>query len=77
VAEVFADTQVQHLEMVQPVEHPEMGELRLIGNAVTLAGRPRSLRTAAPAAGEHTEEILAELGLSPADIERCRTEGAF
>ena len=42
VGEVFADAQVQHLEMVQPVEHPEMGELRLIGNAATLAGLPRS-----------------------------------
>ena len=77
VGEVFADAQVQHLEMVQPVEHPEMGELRLIGNAATLAGLPRKLRTAAPAAGEHNEEILAELGLSPTDIERLRGEGAF
>ena len=77
VGEVFADAQVQHLEMVQPVEHPEMGELRLIGNAATLAGLPRALRTAAPAAGEHTQEILAELGLSPTDIERYRSEGAF
>ena len=77
VGEVFADAQVQHLEMVQPVEHPEMGELRLIGNAATLAGLPRKLRTAAPAAGEHNQEILAELGLSPTDIERLRGEGAF
>ena len=77
VGEVFADAQVQHLEMVQPVEHPEMGELRLIANAATLAGLPRALRTAAPAAGEHTEEILGELGLSPGDIARCRDEGAF
>jgi len=77
VGEVFADAQVQHLEMVQPVEHPEMGELRLIANAATLAGLPRTLRTAAPAAGEHTEEILGELGLSPGDIARYRDEGAF
>jgi crotonobetainyl-CoA:carnitine CoA-transferase CaiB-like acyl-CoA transferase len=77
VGEVFADTQVQHLGIVQPVQHPEMGELRLIGNAATLAGLPRALRTAAPAAGEHTSEILAELGLSADDIERLRGEGAF
>jgi crotonobetainyl-CoA:carnitine CoA-transferase CaiB-like acyl-CoA transferase len=77
VGEVFADAQVQHLGMVQPVQHPEMGELRLIGNAATLAGLPRALRTAAPAAGEHTSEILAELGLSADDIERLRGEGAF
>jgi crotonobetainyl-CoA:carnitine CoA-transferase CaiB-like acyl-CoA transferase len=67
VAEVFADPQVRHLAMDQPVRHPELGELRLIANAATLQGVPRRLRTAAPAAGEHTDEILAELGLRPAD----------
>ena len=75
--EVFADAQVQHLEMVQPVEHPEMGELRLIANAATLARLPRALRTAAPAAGEHTQEILAELGLSPPTSSGTAKKGAF
>ena len=77
VAEVFADAQVQHLAMAQPVEHPEMGELRLIANAATLAGIPRALRTAAPAAGEHTLEVLADLGLTADEVERYRSEGAF
>jgi crotonobetainyl-CoA:carnitine CoA-transferase CaiB-like acyl-CoA transferase len=69
VAGVFADPQVRHLAMDQPVQHPELGELRLLANAATLDGVPRRLRTAAPAAGEHTAEILAELGLTPADME--------
>jgi crotonobetainyl-CoA:carnitine CoA-transferase CaiB-like acyl-CoA transferase len=69
VAEVFADPQVRHLAIEQPVQHPERGELRLIANPATLAGVPRRLRSAAPAAGEHTEEILAELGLTLADVE--------
>ena len=54
--------------MVQPVEHPEMGELRLLGNAVDVAGLPRtSCAPRAPAAGEHNDEILAELGLGDRD----------
>jgi formyl-CoA transferase len=61
VGEVFADEQVRHLDMIQPVQHPELGELRLVANAVTFAGVPRRLRRAAPAAGEHTDEILGEL----------------
>jgi formyl-CoA transferase len=69
VAEVFADPQVHHLAIDQPVQHPELGELRLIANPATLAGVPRRLRSAAPAAGEHNEEILAELGLTAADAE--------
>jgi len=77
VGEVFADAQVEHLAIAQPVEHPELGELRLIANPATLAGIPRALRTAAPAAGEHTLEVLAELGLSGEDVERLREAGAF
>jgi crotonobetainyl-CoA:carnitine CoA-transferase CaiB-like acyl-CoA transferase len=69
VAQVFADEQVRHLAMDQPVQHRELGELRLIANAATFAGLPRRLRRAAPAAGEHNEEILAELGLTLADAE--------
>jgi crotonobetainyl-CoA:carnitine CoA-transferase CaiB-like acyl-CoA transferase len=69
VADVFADPQVRHLAMDQPVQHPELGELRLLANAATLAGVPRRLRTAAPAAGEHTAEILAELERTPADAQ--------
>jgi formyl-CoA transferase len=61
VAQVFADEQVRHLAIDQPVQHPELGELRLIANPATLAGVPRRLRRAAPSAGEHTQEILAEL----------------
>jgi formyl-CoA transferase len=76
VAEVFADEQVRHLAIVQPVQHPELGELRLIANAATFEGHPRRLRSAAPSAGEHTGEILAELGLTAEEIDACRREGA-
>ncbi len=61
VAQVFEDEQVRHLAMIQPVQHPELGELRLVANAATLQGVPRRLRRPAPAAGQHTDEILAEL----------------
>src|SRR3712207_8087133 len=60
--------------MDQPVQHPELGELRLVANPVTLAGLPRALRAAAPAAGEHTDEILAELGLTRARSEEHTSE---
>ena len=38
--EVFSDMQVEHLEMVAPVEHPELGRLDLIRNAVTITDGP-------------------------------------
>lgn len=77
IGEVFADAQVQHLAMAQPVEHPVLGELRLIANPATLAGIPRALRTAAPGPGQHTSEVLGELGLSGEELERYRSAGAF
>ena len=75
VGQVVEDPQVRHLAMVQSVQHPELGELRLIANAATFAGVPRRLRRAAPVAGEHTSEILAGLGVTDEELAECRREG--
>jgi len=65
LGEVIEDPQVQHLGLVETVEHPVAGRMRMLGSGVNLHGTPT--RTGpAPIAGEHSEEILAELGL-PAD----------
>ena len=70
--EVFADPQVRHLRMAQPVPRPEGGELDLVGPAVRLSRTPAQMRRAIGPAGEHTDEILGELGYSGADIARLR-----
>jgi crotonobetainyl-CoA:carnitine CoA-transferase CaiB-like acyl-CoA transferase len=75
--EVFADPQVRHLEMTQPVEHPALGRLDLPRNAVRMTGVPRTVRTPSPEPGWHTGEVLAELGYEPAQIERLRMAGAI
>ena len=69
IDKVFADPQVTQLKMAQPVEHPKLGTIRLVGQPFTLSGVEQKLRTAAPQAGEHTEEILSELGYDRAAIE--------
>jgi len=66
--QVFADPQVQHVGIAQPVEHPRLGQQMLVGQAVTLSRTPSSLRTATPEKGEHTAAILGELGYDPAGI---------
>jgi len=73
--EVFADPQVQELEMTAPVDHPVLGRIELIRNAARLSGGPPSVRTPTPEAGEHSDEILAELGLSAAEIAALRAKG--
>jgi formyl-CoA transferase len=75
VDEVFADQQTRHLDLVQPVEHPVLGELNLIRSPVSLSSVPRTIRRASPEAGEHTDEVLAGLGRSANEIAALHREG--
>ena len=72
VDEVYADPQVLHREMLQTIAHPGLssGEVRLAGFPVKLSANAASARRHPPRLGEHTAEVLAELGYSAADIDR-------
>ena len=74
VDQVFRDAQVKHLGMAQAVHHPELGDIELVGQPFTLSRHSGKLRTATPARGQHTAEVLGELGLMADEIEdlRCR-----
>jgi crotonobetainyl-CoA:carnitine CoA-transferase CaiB-like acyl-CoA transferase len=75
--EVFADPQVQHLGMAQPVHHPQLGEIRLVGQAIRLDGATPPLRSATPDMGEHTDAVLADLGYAEDAIADLRAKGAI
>ena len=72
IDQVFADPQVQQLGIAQKVEHPRLGMQTLVGQAMTLSRTPSKLRTATPEHGEHSEQILRELGYDVAGIKRLR-----
>ena len=72
--QVFADPQVQHLEAAATVKHPQLGDIRLVNQAVKLSRTQSSMATASPALGEHTEEVLAELGFGATDFDRFRNQ---
>jgi formyl-CoA transferase len=73
--DVFADLQVQHLGMVEPVEHPTLGHLDLIRNPVTMTGTARVAASPAPDPGEQSDAILADLGFSASDVAGFRERG--
>ncbi|MGF1651519.1 MAG: CaiB/BaiF CoA transferase family protein [Hyphomicrobiaceae bacterium] len=72
--EVFDDPQVRHLGIAVPSRHPARGDMKLIGQPVELSRTPASIETPAPDAGSHTDEILAELGLSTEEIGALRRD---
>jgi crotonobetainyl-CoA:carnitine CoA-transferase CaiB-like acyl-CoA transferase len=77
LGQVFAHPQVQALGMAQPVPHPQHPEAAVVGQPITFGDGlgERGVRRAAPALGEHTEAILAELGRNLDQVEALRAAG--
>jgi formyl-CoA transferase len=75
VGQCFADEQVQTLPVVATVEHPVLGRQRLLGHGVNLERTPPRMRSPAPEPGQHTDEVLRELGYSAEEIAGLRAAG--
>ena len=77
IDQTFSDPQVVHLAMAPSVEHPALGAQALVDQAVNLSRTPSQLRKPTPDCGEHSEEILAELGIGPEEIATLREEAVI
>jgi crotonobetainyl-CoA:carnitine CoA-transferase CaiB-like acyl-CoA transferase len=78
MADVFADPQVNHCELVEAVEHPQLGTLRQVGSPLSLDGaKGRSIRRAPPVLGQHTFEVLREFGYGEQDLRALVAAGAI
>ena len=75
--EVFSDPVVRHLGLVAEVDHPVAGRVGAPGIPVRMSGTAPSVRTAPPLLGEHTDEILRDLGYSDEEVAGLRRDGAL
>ncbi len=76
VEDCFADPQVRTLHMDPAVEHPALGTVRLVGQALKMGRTPQRMRAPTPELGQHTDEILADLGYDAEAIAGLRACGA-
>ena len=73
--EVFDDPQTLEQQMVLEVAHPAHGTVRMLGFPLKFGAAPCRVRRPAPALGAHSDEVLAELGYSPATISQLHAQG--
>jgi crotonobetainyl-CoA:carnitine CoA-transferase CaiB-like acyl-CoA transferase len=71
---VFADPHVEAREMLVKMDHASGQEVTVIANPLKLSATPPDYRSAAPVLGQHTEEVLASLGMSQAEIEQLKSD---
>ncbi|MDT0398071.1 CaiB/BaiF CoA transferase family protein, partial [Streptomyces edwardsiae] len=77
VRAVMTDPQYQALNTITTVDDPELGPLRMQNVLFRLSATPGAIRWAGRPHGADTEEVLTELGLTPADLAGLRAEGAL
>jgi crotonobetainyl-CoA:carnitine CoA-transferase CaiB-like acyl-CoA transferase len=75
VEQCFDNEQVRTLPMVAEVDHPVLGHQKLLGPGVNMERTQPRICSPTPEHGEHTDEVLAELGYSTDDISRFHREG--
>ena len=77
LAEVFNDPAAKHLDLAKEIDHPTAGKVKVTGFPVRLSANAPAIRRHPPRLGEHTEQVLHELGFSADDVAELQREGAI
>jgi formyl-CoA transferase len=76
IDQVFADPQVKHLGIRRPVDHPKLGTYDIVGQPIHMSAFPQPERLRpTPDQGQHTDEVLRELGYEAAAIKELHGKG--
>jgi len=74
--DLLTDPQIAANALIVELDYPQVGRVRQARPAARFDGTPAELRRPAPLLGEHTDEVLTELGLAPEQVAALRTAGA-
>jgi crotonobetainyl-CoA:carnitine CoA-transferase CaiB-like acyl-CoA transferase len=75
--QAFDEPQVKHLGILKEVVSPRLGKQVLMGQPVVLERTPHTIARSTPRRGEHTEEVLREIGIDPASLTRMKEAGVY
>jgi len=77
IAEVFDNPQIKHLGIPRQITHPQMGVSKLVGSPINMSDTPPKFFRPAPLLGEHTEQVLANLGYDIDAVKELRSSGVI
>jgi formyl-CoA transferase len=75
--QVFADRQVKHLGMATEMNSPHVGQKHVVASAINISGFSKAIRSHAPDAREHTDDILRGVGYSDQELDDMRRKGVI
>lgn len=77
IDQVFASPQVEHLGLAKAMNSEIRGATHVVGQPIIMSDAESAIRRPTPNLGQHTDEVLGELGLSSTEIEELRKQGAI